>query len=215
MAMLSMVLLLLGVVALPALAQGYPPPPPPPSGGGTATVEITTCPNSFTAEGRGWLADSTVVIEVFAAGGSAAMAPLATNGLVLAQQGNRVAAFTAAVDSDGEFTAHYQFEPDYDRNSARIRISGRDANNKSTTFTRTVRLVDRGGCDRAIGVAGEAEVDPAVGGQGSDGGPGTTDASQFLAFTGRNLLILLAIALLLVTFGTILVRSRRQATSTA
>ena len=179
---------LLCLLVLPAAAERpYPPSPPPepPASEVEASCEIDDAPD-LTCEGQGYLPDSTVTIEVRRAGPDTV-----------------VAALEVQVGADGTFRAHDELPCDVAGATVVVTITGRDGQDRPTVETRTIEVPPAPDCDPSdpnrAGVAGEEVVQGAPDG-GDDDGP--------LAFTGRNLLILAAIALLVLLLGAALVRAR-------
>lgn len=219
-AALSLAVLLAFLLTVPALAQQPYPPPPPDPDPGSGRVE-TRCEidgtREIACEGELYLADSTVTIEIRRAGQPSALAPMATISL-LAQQGsgNLVAAYTEQVDSEGEWDTEYQLPCDYTANKVRVRVSGRDSEDRPVTESMMLDVPESPGCtaeDPGTGSGGEGEL------SGDGAAPGGADEvlaavdrnpDGSLAFTGRNLVLLVALALVLVALGAVMVRLKNS-----
>lgn len=182
---------LLLLVALPVTAQEpYPPSPPPEEP--DARVELTCEVDDdrvLTCEGSGYLPGSTVTIEVREAG-----------------RDGVVAEFTAQVGEDGTFVAEELLPCSVAGSSVVVRVTGRDSRDRPNTQTRRLEVPDDPDCPGS-GVLGQGDE--------RDGGdvlgvPVDRDDDGSLAFTGRNLLLLAAIALVLLALGAALVRHRRR-----
>lgn len=200
---------MLSLLASPALGQD-PYPPGPPGGEGSTDAEVSAevqCSDDGTrtlvAEGTGFLADSTVEIEVRAHGSAAADGTLA--------------AYDEPVDGEGTFDTSYELPDDYDQRKVRLRVRGRDAEERPVTESHVLDAAPNCGSD--TGVQGQDEdrddEDGAnVLGTGQDqnlGAPAVDrDADGSLAVTGRNIWLLAALALVLATLGTVLARFRRD-----
>ena len=203
------------VLAVPALAQQpYPPPPPEDPGSGRVEtrceIEINEA-REIHCEGEGYLADSEVYIEIRRAGQPSALAPLATISL-LSQQGNNgnlVAAYSEDVDDDGEWDTEYPLPCDYTADKVRVRVTGRDSEDRPVTESTMLDVPESPGCtaeDPGGNIGGEGQAPG-----GDDEALGAVDRKPdgSLAFTGRNLVLLLALALVLVTLGAVLVRMKQ------
>ena len=119
----ALVCVVLGLLTTGAVAQQpYPPPPPPP--GPPAHVEVSCevdADREISCTGEGYLADSQVTVEIRSVGRGSGNDP-------------RVA-FLVDVDEDGRISFTYQLGCRHDAPSVRIRLSGRDANDRPSTTT--------------------------------------------------------------------------------
>lgn len=200
---------MLAVFASPALAQD-PYPPSPPDGDGSADAEVSAevqCSDdgqrTLVAEGEGFLAGSTVEIEVRAHGSAASDGPLT--------------AYDEPVDDEGTFDTSYELPDDYDHQKVRLRVRGRDAEDRPVTESHVLDAAPN--CGSGTGVQGQDEERDGGDADGADvlgrnqglGAPAVDrDADGSLAVTGRNIWLLAALALVLATLGTVLARFRRD-----
>ncbi len=202
---------MLSLVASPALAQD-PYPPPPPGGQGSTDADVSAevrCSDDGTrtlvAHGEGFLADSTVEIEIRAHGSAASDGPLAE--------------YDEPVDGEGTFDTQYELPDDYDQRKVRLRVRGRDAEDRPVTESHV--LDAKPNCGSGTGVQGQDQDRDAGDPDGANvlgqdqeqnlGAPAVDrDADGSLAVTGRNIWLLVALALLLATLGTVLARFRRD-----
>lgn len=185
---------MLSLLASPALAQD-PYPPPPPDGDGSTEAEVSAevrCADdgqrTLVASGEGFLADSTVEVEVRAHGSAAADGPLAD--------------YDESVDGEGNFDTSYDLPDDYDHQKVRLRVRGRDAEDRPVTESHV--LDAKPDCRSGADVLGQDQ-------EQNRGAPAVDrDADGSLAITGRNIWLLIALALVLATLGTALARFRQE-----
>lgn len=222
---------LVGLSPAPLTAQ-QPYPPPPPPDGEPGQVELSCDIDSsreIACEGEGYLEDSQVNVEIRRTG-----QPSEPGG------GNLEAAFVVQADGEGEIAFDHQLDCSYRANGVLVRASGRDAEDRPATNSERLDVppppegcqqVEPAGQDSDQGgVGGEGTERPAGEGPATDGaarggggadqrGTGVLGAVDrqpdgSLAVTGRNLVLLLAVALVTLALGAVLVTARRQRVST-
>lgn len=186
-AAISVVLLLLAL-APAALAQQPYPPPPPPDGEDPVAVAVFVevgADGVFRCQGSGWMPGSNPTVElrhVDDAGRSAAAADDD------ARAGDLVATGQASVDAEGNLTCEITIPCPFDASEVYVRVTGVDENGVATSQSEIVPVAPITRC--AI-----------------DGGG---DPDGALSDTGRDILILFTIALLLIAGGSALARQRRD-----
>lgn len=198
-----MVVVVLSVLAGPALAQDpYPPPPPEGDGPVDVTVEVeVAC--SDDGEGRA----VTARVEGFLAGSSATVEIRAED------SGHTLATHRVDVDGNGRATLQATLPDDDTQPRVALRVTGRDAEDGAVTESRVVDA-EASGChdDGGVGVAAEveteADADVAAQHAGLAAPAFDRDDDGSLAYTGHNIVLLLVIALVLATLGAVLVRFR-------
>lgn len=186
-AAISVVLLLLAL-APTALAQQPYPPPPPPDGEDPVAVAVFVevgADGVFRCQGSGWMPGSNPTVELRHVSDAGRSAAAAADD---ARAGDLITTSQASVDASGNLTCDVTIPCPFEADQIYVRVTGIDENGVATSQSDVVPVAPITRC--------------AIDG---GGGGGTT-----LPRTGRDLLVLFAIALVFIAGGTALARQRRD-----